>query len=231
MEILHNGSSESHIGRRFPNPFGLVVDLKNLRLEDNITRLHRKGTISCSIHTTICIVAPQSSHHKIFAEFPSFTLAGPPTTLKALGVEHRILTEGPPVAAPPRRLSLEKLKVAKEEFSCLVEHGICKPSSSLWAAPLHRVAKKELNFRRPCGDFRGLNAVTIPDRYPLPHIQNFTTELHGNKIFSKIDLIRVYHQVPVAEANIQKTAVTTPFRLFEFMVMPFELRNATKTFQ
>lgn len=76
-----------------------------------------------------------------------------------------------------------------------------------------------------------LHAATVPDRYPLPHIQDFTAGLHGKRIFSKIDLIRAFHQVPMAPANIPKTAVITPFGLYEFLTMPFRLRNAAQTFQ
>ena len=76
-----------------------------------------------------------------------------------------------------------------------------------------------------------LNAQTVPDRYSIPHIQDFTQRLAGSKIFSKTDLVRAYYQVPVEPSDVHKTAVTMPFVLFNFTRTPFGLRNSWQTFQ
>ena len=84
---------------------------------------------------------------------------------------------------------------------------------------------------RPCGDYRRLNQITTPDWYPLPNMQDLANHLHGATVFSKLDLVKGDHQVPVAEADKAKTAIITPFGLFEYNFMPFGLRNAGQTFQ
>jgi len=83
----------------------------------------------------------------------------------------------------------------------------------------------------PCGEYRKLNTITQPDCYPIPFPQDCVQFLHGATIFSTIDLIRVYQQIPVKEEDIPKTAIIIPFGLYEFPFMTFGLRNAAQTFQ
>ncbi|XP_050339479.1 uncharacterized protein LOC126765838 [Bactrocera neohumeralis] len=107
---------------------------------------------------------------------------------------------------------------------------ICRPSSSNWASPLHMVRKADGSWR-PCGDYRALNAVTVPDKYPLPFLHDFSNTFAENSIFSKIDLQKAFHQIPIDPNDICKTAITTLFGLYEFTHITFGLRNAAQTFQ
>ena len=112
----------------------------------------------------------------------------------------------------------------------MMELGIIRPSKSNWASPLHLVAKSGSTCHA-CGDDRALNSATKLNRYPILHIHDVMNIIKDRSIFTKLDLIRAYHQIPVELRHIPKTTITTPFGLFEFLRVPFGLRNAVQSFQ
>jgi hypothetical protein len=122
------------------------------------------------------------------------------------------------------------LAAAKKEFPAMEVAGVFRRSNSPWAAPLHMVKKQDGSWR-PCGDYRRLKAVTVLDSYPIPNMMDLTAKAAGCTVFSKIDLKSGYHQVAMNPADIPKTAITTPFGLWEFTRMTFGMRNSGNTFQ
>ncbi|XP_061915612.1 uncharacterized protein LOC133657845 [Entelurus aequoreus] len=147
---------------------------------------------------------------RLLADFPSLITPAFSTADTKHGVERFIPTVGPPVFARARRLGAAKSTIAKEEFATMERLGIVRRSNSPWASPLHMVPKSDGSWR-PCGDFRRLNNITTHDRYPIPYIQDFSACLAGAAIFSKVDLVRGYHQVPVRAEDVPKTALGLDF--------------------
>jgi hypothetical protein len=167
---------------------------------------------------------------RILGEFLEVVNEGKALPVPVHDVAHQTKTVGPPIASRFQRLEGNKLEAARLEFEAVKRRGIIRRSTSPWASPLHMVPKKD-GLWRPCGDFRRLNLVTEPDVYPLPNMLDFSDRLAGCNVFSKINLRKGYRQIPVRPEDVQKTAVITPFGLFEFLRMPFGLRNAGAVFR
>ena len=146
-------------------------------------------------------------------------------------VKHQINTG---FAAPVRdRVRHTPKGFEDEERKCLDEQlqsGVVRPSSSAWAAATVLVRKADGSVRW-CVDYRKLNDRTLKDAYPLPRIDMCFDSLGGSGWFTTLDLQSGYWQIPVAEADIPKTAFITKYGLYEYTKMPFGLCNAPSTFQ
>ena len=147
-------------------------------------------------------------------------------------VEFAIKTD--PVAAPPNRppyrLSPKEHEELQAQIEDLLAQGHIRPSQSPYGAPILFVLKKDGRWHM-CIDYRALNKQTIKDRYPLLRIDDLLDRLGKAKYFSTIDLASGYHQIPMKEDDILKTAFRTHRGHFEFIVIPFGVSNAPATFQ
>jgi hypothetical protein len=122
-----------------------------------------------------------------------------------------------------------ELAELKKQLQELLDKGFIRPTTSPWGCPALFVKKKDESLRL-CVDYRPLNAVTIKNKYPLPRINVLFDQFMGAKVFSKIDLHSSYHQIKIRASEIPKTAFSTRYGIYEYLVMSFGLTNASAYF-
>ena len=146
-------------------------------------------------------------------------------------VEHVINTSNsPPLRTVPYRPAPAWKDQLQAEIHDLLAAGIIRPFLSSRSSPIIPVRKKDGSVRL-CVDFRRINAVSVPDPYLMPRVDEIIDRLGKAQSLSKLDLNKGFHQVPVNPSDIEKTAFCAPARKFEYVFMPFGLRNAPAPFQ
>ena len=135
-----------------------------------------------------------------------------------------------PIKQPTRRMPFAAREEVAKQLRKMRQMQVVQPSKSPWSSPVVLARKKD-GSHRFCIDYRGLNAVTKGDSFPLPRIDDLLDDLGNARYFSTLDLASGFWQIPVHEKSQEKTAFSTPFGSFEFRMMPFGLKNAPSVFQ
>ena len=146
--------------------------------------------------------------------------------------EHAIdLEDGKqPPYGPIYSLGPVELETLKTYIETYLKTGFIRPSKSPAGAPI-LFDKKPDGSLRLCVDYRGLNNLTIKNRYPLPLIGESLDRLGQAKRFTQLDLTSAYHQIRIKEDDEWKTAFQTRYSHFKYQVMPFELSNTPASVQ
>src|SRR5258706_14235126 len=127
-------------------------------------------------------------------------------------------------------LSRDELDLLREYIAEMVHTGKIRPSKSSAGAPIF-FAKQPSEKLRIVVDYRGLNAITIKDKYPIPLMTTLVEQVSGSKIYTKLDLKAGFNLLRIAAGDEWKTAFTSRYGLYEYLVMPFGLSNAPSVFQ
>ena len=135
-----------------------------------------------------------------------------------------------PIRQQPYRAGPDRRAAIQEQVEYQLKAGVIEPAQSEWASPVLLAPKKDGTMRF-CIDFRRLNAATIPDTYPLPRMDDCIDSLSHAKVFSMLDALWGYWQIPIAEEDRDKTTFTSHVGTYRYKRMPFGLRNAPSTFQ
>jgi hypothetical protein len=224
--------STSLLGADFLAAYDLAMDLKNGQLFQLSKFRDGNGNL---MQPHLKLLAASTSYRDIIDKFPSilsknanFRLKKHPfsMTISLTGHSHSQLNQRPrPLRSP------EQYEAARSEFSKLEELGIVSRADNCpYGSPLHMVHKPNGEWR-PCGDYRLINRFMVKDTYPVPDLLSFHHQLQDCFVFSKIDLVKAFHQIPMDPKSKAYTAIMTPFGKFVYNVMPFGLANSTATFQ
>lgn len=201
-----------------------MVEFANVNIELNVTEKSERKLMDTKLKEVI------ESFPGVYPEQAKLT--GLPEARKRLKNPAMIIDTGD---ATPRKsryynMGADDLEELKRQLKVLIDSKLIRPSQSPWGSPVLFVKKKN-GSKRLVIDYRKVNAITRSDSYPLPRIQDNLDQLGGAKIFTTLDATSGFHQNPLHEDDIPKTAFHTRYGSYEFMVTPFGLKNSPSAFQ
>ena len=166
---------------------------------------------------------------KIVTTYPhAFSLEEDPLTITDR-FYHEIRTDKI-VHTRPYPIPLKYQDQVHDQIEDLLKRGIIRPSASPWNHPLVPVVKKDGSIRI-CLDFRKMNESLPDDTYPIPSVQEILNQLGNNALYSTLDMRSSFHQIPLKESSCEKTAFTTPRGRWEYLSLPFGLKDSGNSFQ
>ena len=236
MVVLPNQDIDVILGMNWMYQHKAVIDVMNrsirLDLPDNKSKLLIQLPLPLrTVKQVNATSVPEILSIPVVCEFPDVfpeDLPGlPPDRDVEFAIELKPGTA--PVSRRAYRMPPRELAELKTQLQELLDKGFIRPSSSPWGCPAIFVKKKDQTLRL-CIDYRPLNEVMIKNKYPLPRIDLLFDQFAGAKVFSKIDLRSGYHQIKIRPEDVPKTAFTTRYGLYEYLVMSFGLTNAPAYF-
>lgn len=190
---------------------GVMIDDDGLKLcSDPLPSTRLSNSEVLNDLSNFLVGLTESQKHDVIALIHGFpAICGDvPTQTRVLYHDINV-KDASPIKQHPYRANSTKRSLMKEEVDYLVREGLAKPSSSPWSSPCLLVPKSDGNYRF-CTDYRKINAVTVPDCFPLPRMEDCIDNLGSAQFVSKLDLLKGYWQVPLTPRASEISAFVTP---------------------